>query len=133
MSLCIAILVFGDIEVKIEHADEGIGHLPHLMHGTAHGETIEIGLLLVPIEVELGRKGNSSVQNTLGCVLGDLCASLTNLFDSCFKEPLDIDQSRNHQVCRRLLEALEVHSNEVGDLQIMLPLLSHVENYNSDG
>lgn len=63
--------VLGNVEFEIEHPDEVIGHLSHLILRAGHRGTKEEGLGLVSIEEELSSKCHGSMKDPLGVLLSD--------------------------------------------------------------
>lgn len=130
MALSILVLIFVDVEVEVNHVNEGIGHLAHLMLSATDGDPKKDGLLLVAVEEKLRREDHSRVKYPLGVKLGDSCTVFARLLDGCLEETLDIDQGSDGQLGGRIFETPDVELYELEDLQLIKPLLTDVEHYN---
>jgi hypothetical protein len=84
VSLSIIKFIFMDVEVEIEHVDEGICHKPHLLASAIKRHPVEYGLLFVAVEVEFGSESHSCMQDSLSIVLCDSCAIFSHYFLSGF-------------------------------------------------
>ena len=96
MPLSILILLLGNVELEVKHADEPIGHLAHSLPCAVYGDAEEYRLLLVTVKLELCGKCHGCMQNAFRVMLGDLCPVLTDLFNGGFQQSLNIDEGRNH-------------------------------------
>lgn len=113
MPLSIFILLFANVELKVKHADEPIGHLAHFSPCAVIRYAEEYSLLLVAVKQELCSNRHGCMQNAFRIMLSDFCSFFPDLFNGGFQQSLNIYEGRNHQVGGRIFEALQVDLDEL--------------------